>query len=186
MRKSLVFIISCLLLFACKQSKESDSQKDKEKEYIIATYHRTIDFGDIGGAIFSIQSLLSRDTSNYSYYDSLAILYYNSNNFAQSFKAADKALVKYPNSPKLIRLMAEDAKRMGRDDLALPYLLKLNEGSKDPQLQYEIAVSRFYNKNYEDAEKAVMETMKVPNSDHVFVLIAAADGKQQKVPMHAA
>ena len=186
MRKALLFLLTPLLFSACNSSKEADAQSAKEKGYIVATYHRSIEFGDMGAAIYSIQSLLSRDTANYSYYDSLAILYYNSRNYPQALKAADRAIMKYPNEEKLLRLMADAAKKMDRDDLALPYFLKLIEITKDPKIQYEAAVSEFYSKHYDDAEKAVNTTLQTPGTEKVYVKIIADGGKQQDVPLHAA
>lgn len=177
------FLLAGLGLFACKSSSIG---LDSEREHDIKVYHRAIDFGDIGTAIYSIHSLLARDTANHSYYDSLALLYYNSSNFPQAVQAAQIALRSQPNNTKLMQVVADGAKKMGKGEVALPYLLKLSETTHNPEFNYEAAIIQFYGKKYDEAEKAAITTLNDPASDKYFVVIAMGNGKEQKVPLKAA
>jgi tetratricopeptide (TPR) repeat protein len=176
------YLIAALILSSCNQQNNSVA----EKQHDIMVYHQAVSFGDIGTAIYSIHSLMARDTANLSYYDSLAVLYYNSNNFPQAIQAGQKALLKEPNSEKLMRIVSDAAKRMGKAEIALPYFLKLSELTKNPEFDYEAAVLRFYGQQYDEAEKGINKVLDMSSSDKYFVVIVASDNKQQRVPLKAA
>lgn len=183
-KSALVLSISALLLFSsCTDEKK---QEEKAIEHDKKVYHQAVEYGDVGTAIYAIHSLLARDTSNISYYDTLSMLYFESRNYPQAVQAAQKALTKDPNNQKLMQVMANSYKYMGRGDVALPYFLKLSELSSDPQFAYEAAVIEFYGKQYPEAESAINKLMNSPSSENYSVSVPSGQGKEQPVPLRAA
>ena len=189
MRKHLLFAVTAILFFACKPAPSPEKQVDEEKGRYERMYHRAIQLGDMGVAIFCTHYLLEKDSGNYSYYDTLSMLYYNANDFPQAIMSAQRALVKFPNNPnttKLLQCVAESAKRLRNDKLALPYFMKLAELTKNPSYEYEVAFTEFYGQDYDNAEKSVNKSLASPATDKYYVTLSAGEGKSEKVPLKAA
>lgn len=181
---TLLFSFAAILLFSsCTDEKK---QLEKANAHDIKVYHQAAEYGDVGTAIYAIHSLLARDTSNIAYYDTLSMLYFESRNYPQAVQSAQRALAKDPDNEKLLQVVANSYKYMGRGDVALPYFLKLSEITNNPQFAYEAAVIEFYGKQYTEAEAAINKLLNSPASENYSVGVPSGQGKEQPVPLRAA
>src|SRR4051812_100645 len=100
----ITFLGAVFCMFSCKNSQKNHIQKEMDHE--IKLYHQAIKFGDVSTAIHAMQSLLAWDSTRTSYYDTLAVLYFHSQNYPQAVQSAQMVLDKNPNNEKLLQLAA--------------------------------------------------------------------------------
>ncbi len=141
----------------------------------------------MGTAISAMQSLLIWDSTKTNYYDTLAVLYYHSQNYAQAIQSAQIILDKQPDNLKLLQIVSHSYQYIGRQDLAIPFFLKISQIQPDPVIHYEIAACYFAAKDYSKIKPFVDKIMADKKSDTAKVTISFNRGRdQQDVPVKAA
>ncbi len=188
MRSTLLLILglsTIFCVFSCKNSDKAHVQF--EMEHDIKLYHQAIKFGDVGTAIATMQSLLVWDSTKTNYYDTLAVLYYHSQNYAQAIQSAQIILDKQPDNMKLLQIVSHSYQYIGRQDLAIPFFLKIAEIQPDPVVHYEVAACYFAIKDSGKIKTYIDKIMSDKRSDTTKVTISFNQGRnQQDVPVKAA
>jgi tetratricopeptide (TPR) repeat protein len=188
MRSSFFYIMvlgGFFCLFSCKNPNSAHDQKLIDHD--IRMYHQAIKFGDVGTAIHAMQSLLAWDSTHTSYYDTLAVLYFHSQNFPQAIQSAQVILDKDPKSVKLLQITAHSYQYLNRHDMAIAYYTKLEEIKPDPLVYYELASSNFYIRDVAKVMDYTGKIMADKRSDTTKVNISFNQGReQQDVPVKAA
>jgi tetratricopeptide (TPR) repeat protein len=188
MRGSLFYIMvlgGFLSLFSCKNS-ENDHIR-REMDHDIRMYHQAIKFGDVGTAIHAMQSLLAWDSSHKSYYDTLAILYFHSQNYPQAIQSAQVILDKDPNNIKLLQIVAHGYQYLGRQDMAIGYYTKLEAIKPEPLVYYELASSYLFLRDTGKINLYIGKIMNDKRSDTTKVHITFNQGhNEEDVPVKAA
>ena len=150
-------------------------------------YHQAIKFGDVGTAISAMQSLLVWDSTKTDCYDTLAGLYYHSQNYAQAIQSGQVILDKKPDDLKILQIVSHSYQYLGRQDLAIPFYLKIAQLQPDPVIHYEIAACYFAIKDYSKINPYIDKIMADKKSDTTKVTISFNRGRdQQDVPVKAA
>ena len=156
-------------------------------DHEIKLYHQAIKFGDVGTAIHAMQSLLVWDSSHTSYYDTLAVLYFHSQNYAQAVQAAQEVLDKDPNNEKLLQVAAHACQILERFDMAIVYYTKIASVKPSPVVNYELASCYFYLKDNKNVMANSDKVMADKSSDTMKVNITFNNGQErQDVPVKAA
>jgi tetratricopeptide (TPR) repeat protein len=172
-------------MFSCKNSQKNHIEKEMDHE--IKLYHQAIKFGDVGTAIHAMQSLLVWDSSHSSYYDTLAVLYFHSQNYAQAVQAAQEVLDKNSDNEKILQVAAHGCQYLERFDMAIVYYTKLATVKPSPIVNYELASCYFYLKDFKKVSDITDKIMADKNSDTAKVNITFNQGHdQQEVPVKAA
>ncbi|RYD75184.1 MAG: hypothetical protein EOP53_16900 [Sphingobacteriales bacterium] len=180
--KFLLFLLLYAFVFSCKQ----DNAK-LENEQDIRIYHQAIKFGDIGTATYAIHSLLSRDTSQYKYYDTLSTLYFQSNNYPQAIQAAQHVLEHDTNNLKMVEVSARAYQAIGRFDMALPFFSRVAILGSNPEAMYQVGVCQFYMQKFDEAESTVSKVIADPKATETELIIGFSNNsQQQQVPLVAA
>lgn len=188
MRSPLLLIIvlsGFFCLTSCKNSNKAHVQLETEHE--VKLYHQAIKFGDVGTAIATMQSLLVWDSTKTNYYDTLAVLYYHSQNYAQAIQAAQVIFEKQPDNIKLLQIASHSYQYIGRQDLAIPFYLKIADLQPDPVVHYEIAACYFAIKDYSKMNEFIEKIYSDKKSDTTKVTISFNQGRnEQDIPVKAA
>ena len=188
MRSTLLLIIGLtglFCIFSCKNPHESHVRFEMEHDILL--YHQAIKYGDVGTAIAAMQSLLVWDSTKTNYYDTLAVLYYHSQNYSQAIQSAQVVLGKEPDNIKLLQIVSHSYQYLGRQDLAVPFYLKIARSQPDPTVHYEIAACYFYMRDFNNVKTYVDKIMADKKSDTTKVNISFNEGRdQQDVPVKAA
>jgi tetratricopeptide (TPR) repeat protein len=183
--RSLLFYIIVLASFSCLFSCKNEHSGAVDHD--IRMYHQAIKFGDVGTAIHAMQSVLAWDSTRTGCYDTLAVLYFHSQNFPQAIQAAQVILDKDTKNVKLLQIAAHSYQFLGRHDLAIAYYAKLEEIKPDPLVYYELASSNFYVRDFEKVKSYSDKIMADKRSDTTKVNISFNQGRdQQDVPVKAA
>jgi tetratricopeptide (TPR) repeat protein len=186
--KWLFYCILCSagLLASCRQSiSDKTPQESAEASHDIAVYHQAIKFGDMGTAIHAMHSLIARDTTQRNYYDTLAILYYHSQNYPQAIQAAQMILEKNQDDKNMLEVAAHSYQALNRQDLAVPFYEHLAEVTKETKYVYDIADAYFKANVWDSAANYANSIIEKDKDDTGKVLIAF-EQEQQMVSVIAA
>ena len=188
MIRFLFYILVCCGLILSVSCKDSHDKHIKfEIEHETKLYHQAIKFGDVGTAIHAMQSLLVWDSTKKDYYDTLALLYFHSQNYPQAIQSAQVILDKQPDNIKLLQIVAHSCQYLGRQDLAIPYFTKVADKQPGPAINYEIASCYFFARDFKKVTSYIDKIMADKSSDTVKVNITFNQGHdQQDVPVKAA
>ena len=168
--------------FSCKQD-----NTEKENAHDMQVYHQAIKFGDIGTATSAIHSLLARDTTQTKYYDTLSVLYFQSNNYPQAIQAAQNVLDKDTNNLKMIEVSARAYQAIGRFDMAMPFFQRVAALKQNPEATYQVGVCQFYLQQFDAAEISVNKVIADSNTQNEQLVIGFNNNtRQQQVPLLAA
>jgi tetratricopeptide (TPR) repeat protein len=158
----LTFSFIVLVLFTSCTSDLEETKAQVDAEWM--KYNRAMEINDYEVAKNSIYSMISLDSNNVVYYDTLAKLYYLSKDYESSYKCAKKALdngiseqtteIAYHTSKALKKF--EDASKYGG------ILLTFHEDSIG--LQYELAFNYIQLYNYDKGAELLNRIILNPKS----------------------
>jgi len=179
----LLIIIFAGVLTSCDSP---ENQKKSAIAHELKVFNQAYEYGDIGTAIYAVHSMIIRDTAQTHLYDTLALLYYNSQNFNQAIKSANYSMKRKGESAKMLLVVANSLKFSNRNAEALPYFFKLAEATKNPTYVYEVAVLSFYNNDINKATEAANQLLNTPGAEKYYVNINFNNNQVQSVPIRAA
>ncbi|MGZ5243532.1 MAG: tetratricopeptide repeat protein [Bacteroidia bacterium] len=175
------FLLLCALVSSCKDNNNSGAEHD------IQVYHQAIRFGDMGTAIHSMHSLLARDTTQFKYYDTLGVLYFQSNNYPQAIQAAQNVLERDTNNLKMVEISARAYQAIGQFDMAVPFFVRVAKLDNNPEALYQVGVCQFYMQQFDAAEQSVNKVIEDPKAKDMELVIGFNNNsRQQQVPLLAA
>ena len=110
--KNLFFLLLMLSTYqdfgAQKRTKETVTTNPKEQ--YLKVYANALKYGDVQSAIYATQNIIANEGENSSFKDSLAILYYNSNNALSCHLLCKELLISKPADVTLLELNATSLK----------------------------------------------------------------------------
>ncbi len=169
------------MVSSCKENKNAGADQD------IKVYHQAIRFGDMGTAIHSMHSLLARDSSQFKYYDTLGVLYFQSNNYPQAIQAAQNVLEKDTSNLKMVELSARAYQAIGEFELAMPFFVRVAKLGNNPEALYQLGVCQFYMQQFDAAEQSVNKVIADPKTKEAELIIGFNNNsRRQQAPLLAA
>jgi len=131
----------CVAIKASANAADSVALKAKQDEHL-AVYRTAIQYNDMSTAAMSLVSYLnSNGAKNYS--DSLAVVYYNMNNFAGAYKLANESYVKDNKNVTALSLLAEISGQTNDAKTSLEWYEKLCPLNPLPYNYYQLATKQF-------------------------------------------
>jgi tetratricopeptide (TPR) repeat protein len=187
MQKTVAFTLvsSFLFLAACKQKNTTPASNSSDNE-AMKMYQKAMEMGDFQTAIYSLNLFLQTDSTDVKWYDTLAVLYINSNNFLPASWCADKVLKNKPKELRMLELKAMAEQQLGRRDKILDVYKSLFEITGNYQYVYQTAAVEFTAGNIDRCKNLIdsMMTSKTINKDSIDIQVS--EDESQKVPLKAA
>lgn len=126
---------------ASAQKTDSLARAQKQAEYL-QNYHRSIGYNDMGTAAAALTGYLNAGGSDV-YLDSLAIVYYNLNNFGGAYKLANELYTTNNKNTTALTLLADISGRGGETKTSLEWYEKLCALSPSPYNYYQLAAKQY-------------------------------------------
>jgi tetratricopeptide (TPR) repeat protein len=120
---------------------DSATQAAKQEESL-QIYRRAITYNDLSTAAYSIVSYLNAG-GNAAYNDTLAVIYYNMNNFSGSYKLANELYTKDAKNVTALTLLADISGRSGESKTSLEWYEKLCVLNPSAYNFYQLASKQF-------------------------------------------
>jgi tetratricopeptide (TPR) repeat protein len=149
MKRSYLYITILGALFcmvSCKNTQKNHIEKETVHE--IKVYQQAMKMDDELTAIHAMQSLIAWDSNQTKYYDTLAILFFHTQNYLGAVHCARQFLDKEPDKAEMLVVAGNSYQALHRFDLAIPVYSKLMQVKPNNILNYELAKCYYYNNDF--------------------------------------
>jgi tetratricopeptide (TPR) repeat protein len=175
-----LFLGVSFLLFGCSSEKKFKKMMDEQDNKLLT---QALQLGDVQTAIYATQSLITRDTGNIQYLDTLALLYQNSNNQMGLMQVSRRLLVLNPNNVAAQENLATSAKGLQLYQDALNSYSQLFGTTQNTRYLYEIADIYFKVNNVAEGKKVFEQILNNPKSKSDNISMLAGQGNVIQVPV---
>jgi tetratricopeptide (TPR) repeat protein len=182
--KKFLFIASGVIIMA--SCANGNKHKEKMHAYYKSVYDNALRLGDINVAVQAVYDIIANDSTQTTYYDTLAILYLNTSNTGSTYLATRESLKYKPNNEKMLALAAEYAKNLGMADTAAMWYRKAFVASNKLLYLYDLAQLQYNTGDYTGADATADMMIKSAASDTEMVKIFYDKDNWQSVPVKAA
>ena len=177
-KSSLVILLSLSVLSI--QAQDSYSLQEK-------IYQKAAGYGDFSVAKQALYTMMELKPENTSLLDSLAILYFQSQAYAQSVFVANDILASKPNNANALEIKAISQSALGLGKEALADYEKLYTLNKNILYVYKIATLQYQLKRMGECEQSINAILLDPKADSQKVPIVYGNrGEQQQIGLKAA
>lgn len=194
MRKALLSILSIALLSA--NSYAQNGKKDIKPQVVaeapdlfeiqLKTYHSALKYYDIQSGITALYTALAIKPERIDLRDSLALLYFAGQRFAQANAFAEELLKENPKRSDMLEIAAISKQSLGAVKESLTDYENLYKESKSVYHLYQIATLQYQLKRVGEATESLSQIIASPDADKQEVSITASNNQSQNVPLKAA
>lgn len=181
---NILFFATVAVAFSACNSAEV-KQADKENSHMKLFKHCR-ETGDLQTAAVALNEMLLEDTVYSDWYDTLAVLYYNINNFQPASWYAGKVLEKKPKDLRMMELVAMSEQQLGRPEKVLTAYRALFKATNDFQYLYQSAAVEFSMGNIDNCKNLVDSILHSSNIEKDSIEIQIENDYSQQVPLRAA
>lgn len=176
--KLFAFGFALVLLISCNTKNTSVNYED--------LYKHSLDVKDYHTAIFAIQCILQKDSSQTQYLDSLPELYAAISNYAATEHYVDLALKGHPKDEKYLQIKALCLQQAGKGEELLDFYNKLYASTGKITYLYQVATIQLSAGDMAGSSSSlkILEEKMVNNTDSVDFMLSETE--KQKVPIRAA
>ena len=145
-------------LFSCNESKK------ERTEELQKTFERVVEIQDYPTAIGVLNEMITLDSSNIDYYDTLAVLYLKTQMYQPAIVSAEK-VTKKKESDKMMNILIECHQALGDfETVAGYYKAKIEKNPENIENYYNQGLSFFYAKQYENAVVSMEKVLAMPTA----------------------
>lgn len=188
MKKGLFVIALLLTQFSYAQIKEGTAQKadsvDFDRQFFI--YQLAKKYNDFSMAKTALYNMLSIAPSNVAILDSLAVIYYDYQQYTSSALISQDIVKINPDDMLATELAAVSFDNLGVKARALPYYEKLYLERNDVNILYRMAFLQYELKRYTEGITSVDILIDSEQTKNEVVIFPKNDNENQQVSMLAA
>lgn len=149
-------------------------------------YSMALKYNDLAVARMSLYNLIVLDPGNVALYDSLAILYFDSQKYASAALVAQDAMALNPNDAFAMELAAVSFDQIGAKAKAVEAYEKLYLSKDDMGTLYRVAFLQLDLKRYSEAMQNADIIIASKQSENLQILFPTKENKQQEVSLKVA
>ncbi len=182
MKKSLALIL-VLISFISGFSQNKNTEAIQFEKQILKSAHI---INDPSVAINSMYRLIALEGENSTYKDSLAYIYFEARQNAQSYMMSVEVLKRKPDDVNMIEIQAVSLQSLGAYTKAIEVYKNLFSITKNNYHGYNLANLEYVLKKYDDAIKTIEEAEKLNDTGNYKVTFAINQTHEQNVDLLAA
>lgn len=181
---TLIILLSFTSVFAQKKGAKTETPKT---DINLTIYKNALKYNDFQTAVYAAQSIVATEGENSTFKDSLALLYYNTNNAVSCHLMCKELLVKKPADQTLLELNAVCLSKIGSALDAIGAYETLFTVSKNRYHGYKLAQLQYEIKRL--AESMITINTCLTKTEEIkkgTVAFKTEKGEAQEVPLDAA
>jgi len=189
MRKLLILslaIASILNVLNAQDTSVNDSLPPIDMQRQMFIYSLAKKYNDPLLAKNALYNILAQNPGNTTVMDSLAVLYYQGQNYVPAALISQDILKLNPNDLLATEIGAYSFENLGVYAKAIPLYEKMYLSNNNIELLYQIAFLQMNAKRYEEATLNIETLLADPQVEKRPLLFSLKDGRNQQVPMNAA
>ena len=189
--KKVLFTILSFVLFSGVIAQETektatDSLPPLDLQRQIFVYSMAKKYGDEDMAKVALYNILAQAPSNVAILDSLALMYFEKQNFSSAALVTQDILAINPNDMLAIEIAATSFDNLGVKERAIDYYEKLYLGNQSLGLLYQIAFMQFELKRFIEANTNIDQIMNNSEALNVKLYFSKSQTETQEIPLLAA
>lgn len=184
--KRLTLVLTVLLTIVISAQAQDSPQNSPEFKRNKLIFEMASTFNDPSVARMALYNMIAIDSKNPALIDSLALLYFEFQNYASAAIVSQEALRRNPGNPLLLELSAVSYENLGLPDRALNQYESLYLKQSNPITLYKIAFLQFQLKRHVEANTSADILLSKPELKEQKLVFSKADNTTQQVSMHAA
>lgn len=185
MMKRIAFVLMLTGLSICAYAQDSPQNSPEFKRNKLI-FELASNFNDPSVARMALYNMIVIDSKNPALIDSLALLYYEYQNYASAAIVSQEALRRNPNNPLLLELSALCYENLGLPERALNQYESLYLKQNNPITLYKIAFLQLQLNRFVEANTSADILLSKPELKQQVVVFPKSDNTTQQVSMHAA
>ena len=185
---SLLSLTIIMTLFGCKTSPEEGKNNSETANKIAEhtkMYKTFYDLGDDQSCVYTLQKILSLDSSKNEYYDSLVFHYAKAGNINATEKMIAKSL-QYGKNVKVMEYSALISEQKGDAETAISKLVELFNMTNDYKYKVSTFSMNLERGDVKSASNILTELENLENLDSISIDQIVSETETQKVPLEAA
>lgn len=179
---ALITLILISTLGIAQKNKSDNKIPDLDK----IVYKNALKYNDPITAINTLHRIIATEGDNSVYKDSLAVVYFNTNNFVSSYLVSEELLKNKPNNIALLEINAISLQNIGDAKKAVTAFETLFKLSKNQYHGYQLAVLQNSIKRLGEAQITIDQTLKCEELKDLVLQFTIDKEKNQNVPLKAA
>jgi tetratricopeptide (TPR) repeat protein len=184
MRNLFVALFALVIISTgCSSDRKMKKIMDEQDNKLLT---QALNLGDMQTAIYAVQSLITRDTANIMYLDTLVMLFQNSNNRLGVLQVSKKLLALNPNNMQAQENFATSAKQLQLYQDALNSYSQLYGLTNNTRYLYEVADIYYKVNNIAQGKQIFDQILNNPKSKTDIVPMLVAQNNVLQVPVAAA
>ena len=160
------------------------------KDFQILNYKKNItlatEYGDSQTKVQNILSIISLEGENSSYKDSLAIAYFQNNNFLSAHLTSKELLIKKPNNVILSEINAISLTKLNATKEAIDAYEKLFLLTNKMSDGYQLAFLQYSIKRLSEAKVSITRALECEPMEKAYLQFPVDKNSNQNVPLKAA
>jgi tetratricopeptide (TPR) repeat protein len=184
MRNLFVALFALVIIStSCSSDRKMKKFMDEQDNKVLT---QALNLGDMQTAIFAVQSLITRDTGNIRYLDTLVMLYQNNNNQVGVLQVSKRLLALNPNNMMAQENFATSAKQLQLFQEALNSYSQLYGLTNNTRYLYEVADIYYKVNNAAQGKQIFDQILNNPKSKTDVVPMLVGQNNVLQVPVAAA
>jgi len=184
MKKILLTLSACVILFSCKQANTNNTPTQSTNDYQ-KLYDKSMAAKDYQSAITAVQLLLLNDSTN-DLRDTLPELYGAVNNVPACLLATNETLKRLPNDEKFLNLKLLCLQEMGMIEEQFTMLQNLFQTTGKAQYIAQIAAIQVASGNLKEARTTIETILTKYKGSQDKLEVFVDERNKQQVPVEAA
>ena len=175
-----------LLSISTVVSAQKNKTLSNGTELDILVYSQAIAYNDVATAINSLHHIIAKEGAQSLYKDSLALLYFNSNNYLSSYLLSTELLEKKATDLSLLEINALSIVNLGDNKKAVTAFEKLFSLSKNQYHGYQLASIQLGLKRFGEAQLSIEQSLQCTELKDMKIQFPIDKQQYQQVPIKAA
>lgn len=177
-----MLLLSISTIVSAQKNKTENNTIDLDQ----LVYSQAIAYNDLATAINSLHHIIAKEGGQSVYKDSLALLYFNSNNFLSSYLLSTELLEKKATDLSLLEINAMSIVNLGDNKKAVTALEKLFSLSKSQYHGYQLAGIQLGLKRFGEAQLTIEQSLQCTELKEMQIQFPIDMQQIQNVPLKAA
>jgi len=162
------------------------SQENNQKPAYLEIYRQAIRYNDLNTAAYALTGIIL-EGGNESFRDTLALVYYNMNNFPGAYKLAGEINEKNPENITALTLLADITGKAGEVKTSVEWYEKLCKLNASPFNHYQLASKQFILERNLECKQSLKKVLEdSTNANQLKIRLEIGEGYGEDVTVTAA
>ena len=190
MNKINQILLTLVLVFALQSTAAQKLSPSSLKQLELSTHKQIVSqalsYNDLQTAINSMHHIIALEGESSTYKDSLAITYFNAQNYVSSHLLAKELLASKPTDVQLLAINARSLQGLNASKEAITAYEPLFSQTNNMEVGYQLASLQFGLKRFSEAQTTIVKTLQCKDMENAYLPFPVDETQNQNVLLKSA